>query len=228
MSEPAFEARELARCFEGGRIQALAGVSLEVAAGESVAIMGPSGSGKTTLLNLLGVLDLPTGGELRIAGRQITVDTDLDRLRAREIGFIFQLHNLIETLTARENVEIPMMALGLERSKRRARAAELLSRVGLEERTDFSVPKLSGGERQRVAVARALANRPSIILGDEPTGNLDSRSGAEVIDLLLELQAEAGLTVVLVTHDADVARRMRRRVELRDGRIVADSSGRQS
>jgi ABC-type lipoprotein export system ATPase subunit len=221
----AIEARDLVRSFEDGRVHALDGVSFEVERGETLAVMGPSGSGKTTLLNLLGALDRPTSGRLAIAGEEITRgghEAELDRLRAREIGFIFQLHNLIPTLSARENVELPMMGLRVRRAERRQRATELLERVGLAERLDFSVKKLSGGERQRVAVARALANRPQIILGDEPTGSLDSRTGGEVIDLLLELRREHGLTVVLVTHDPAVGARMERTIELRDGRVTRD------
>jgi putative ABC transport system ATP-binding protein len=157
-----------------------------------------------------------------VADHQVTTKTDLDRLRAREIGFIFQLHNLLPTLTAVENVEMPMVALSTKRAERRVRALLLLERVGLEKRANSSVTKLSGGERQRVAVARALANRPRIVLGDEPTGSLDSAAGAAVIDLLLELRAELGLTLVIVTHEASVAERLERRVELLDGRLVAD------
>lgn len=223
MSEPAFEAIDVRRTFERGVVHALDGLSLEIQRGETVAIVGPSGSGKTSLLNLMGALDLPTSGTARVAGVELGAHADLDALRAREIGFIFQLHNLIPTLTARENVEVPMMALGVRRARRRRRAAELLERVGLAERIDFAVPKLSGGERQRVAVARALANEPRILLGDEPTGSLDSVTGGEVIDLMSELQADSSLTLILVTHDREVAARMERVVELRDGRVVADS-----
>ena len=219
----AIQARDLVRSFEDGRVRALDGVTFEVQRGETVAVMGPSGSGKTTLLNLLGALDRPSAGRLSIAGVEIAPGGDLDRLRAREIGFVFQLHNLIPTLTAIENVELPMMGLRVRRPERRRRATELLERVGLAERIDFSVKKLSGGERQRVAVARSLANRPQILLGDEPTGSLDSKTGGEVIDLLLELRRERGLTIVLVTHDAGVAARMDRIIELRDGRVTRDT-----
>jgi putative ABC transport system ATP-binding protein len=219
---PAIQARDLVRSFEDGRVRALDGVSFAIERGETVAVMGPSGSGKTTLLNLLGALDRPTAGRLSIAGVEIAPGGDLDRLRAREIGFVFQLHNLIPTLSALENVELPMMGLRVRRQERRQRSAELLERVGLAQRTDFSVKKLSGGERQRVAVARALANRPQILLGDEPTGSLDSKTGGEVIDLLLELRRERGLTIVLVTHDPNVAARMGRTIELRDGRVTGD------
>jgi ABC-type lipoprotein export system ATPase subunit len=220
--ELAISARDLVRSFEDGQVRALDGVSFEVERGETLAIMGPSGSGKTTLLNLLGALDRPTAGRLSIAGVEVVEGGDLDRLRAREIGFIFQLHNLIPTLSARENVELPMMGLRVRRAERRRRATELLERVGLADRLDFSVKKLSGGERQRVAVARSLANQPQILLGDEPTGSLDTRTGTEVIDLLLELRREHGLTIVLVTHDPAVAARMARTIELRDGRLTGD------
>jgi putative ABC transport system ATP-binding protein len=218
--EPAIRAVDLRKEYDGGRVRALDSVSLEIADGETVAITGPSGSGKTTLLNLAGALDVPTSGEIRVRGLRIEAGADLDRLRAREIGFIFQLHNLIPTLTAEENVEIPMMALGTPRRERRRRVAELLGRVGLEARSDFAVPKLSGGERQRVAIARALANRPRLILGDEPTGSLDSRTGAEAMELLLQLRMEDGLTIVVVTHNSEVAGHMDRVLELRDGRLV--------
>ena len=221
MSELALRTVDVRRHFEQGRVRALDGVSLDVRCGETVAVMGPSGCGKTTLLHMLGVLDRPTSGVVWVADREVTPKTDLDRLRAREIGFIFQLHNLLPTLTALENVEMPMLALSTTRAERRARSLLLLQRVGLEKRADSSVTKLSGGERQRVAVARALANRPRIVLGDEPTGSLDSAAGAAVIDLLLELRAELGLTLVIVTHEVSVAQRMERRVELLDGRLVA-------
>lgn len=224
MSEVAVQAEGLRRYFEGGRVKALDDVSITIQAGESVAVVGASGCGKTTLLNLLGLLDRPTAGSLWIAGSKIDADTDLDRLRAREIGFIFQLHNLIPTLSAVENVEMPMRALKVARQERRERAAALLADVGLSDRLHFRSPKLSGGERQRVSVARALANRPTILFGDEPTGSLDSAAGREVVDLLLEIRARRGLTLVLVTHNPEVARRMDRRIELRDGRIVGDAS----
>ena len=222
MSEAAIRAVDVEKAYDGGRVIALAGVSMEVSDGETVAIMGPSGSGKTTLLNLAGALDVPTGGEMWVRGQRVAPNTNLDRLRAREIGFIFQLHNLMPTMTSAENVEIPMMALGTPRRERRRRAAELLERVGMSARIDFEAPKLSGGERQRVAIARALANRPRLILGDEPTGSLDSRTGCEVMDLLLSLKRQDGLTIVIVTHNPEVADRMGRRIELRDGKIALD------
>ena len=222
MSEHAVRAEGLRRFFEGGLVRALDEVSITIRAGESVAVVGSSGSGKTTLLNLLGLLDRPTAGSLWIAGSKIDSRTDLDRLRAREIGFVFQLHNLIPTLSAAENVEMPMMALKVARQERRQRAAALLIDVGLSDRMSFRSPKLSGGERQRVSVARALANRPTILLGDEPTGSLDSVAGREIIDLLLEIRARRGLTLILVTHNPEVACRMDRRIELLDGRVVDD------
>ena len=222
MSEIALRTQDLRKSFEDGRVQALDGVSLRIERGESVAIVGPSGSGKTTLLNLLGVLDRCTSGEIWIAGSRVTPQTDLDQLRAHEIGFVFQLHNLIPALTARENVQVPMMAIGMGRIERKARAIELLASVGLWDRADFRVPKLSGGERQRVAVARALANQPTILLADEPTGSLDSASGQGIIELLLTLRAEKNLTLILVTHDWSVATRMNRLIEVRDGVVVSD------
>lgn len=222
MSEVALRTQDLRKTFEDGRVRALDGVSLRIERGESVAIVGPSGSGKTTLLNLLGVLDRCTSGEIWISGARVTPQTDLDRLRAHEIGFVFQLHNLIPGLTAAENVEVPMMATGLGRNERKTRALELLASVGLRDRADFRVPKLSGGERQRVAVARALANRPAILLADEPTGSLDSVSGQKIVELLLALRAEKNLTLILVTHDRSVASQMDRLIEVRDGVVVSD------
>ena len=224
MSDPVVRAQGLQRFFEGGLVRALNDVSMTIEAGESVAVVGSSGSGKTTLLNVLGLLDRATAGSLSIAGSEIDSHTDLDRLRARKIGFIFQLHNLIPTLSAAENVEMPMMALKVARQERRERAVALLNDVGLSDRMNFRSPKLSGGERQRVSVARALANRPTILLGDEPTGSLDSVAGREIIDLLLEIRARRGLTLILVTHNPEVASRMDRRIELRDGRVMSDES----
>jgi putative ABC transport system ATP-binding protein len=221
---PAIRLDDVRKHYDGGRVKALDGVTLSIGAGETVAVVGPSGSGKTTLLNLVGALDVPSAGDVWIRGQKVAAGADLDRLRAKEIGFVFQLHQLIPVLTAAENVEIPMMALRASRPERRRRARELLERVGLAARADFAAVKLSGGERQRVAVARALANRPGIVLGDEPTGSLDSKTGQEVVDLLLQLQREEGLTAVLVTHNPEVAKRMRRTVELRDGRVLQDAS----
>lgn len=217
---PAIRAVDLERVFDGGNVRALDGISFEVEAGESVAIVGPSGSGKTTLLNVLGLLDRPTRGVLEIVGVPILGGTQLDALRARTVGFVFQLHSLLPNLTAVENVELPMMPWQKVRRIRLERARHLLDQVGLGGRSDFRAVKLSGGERQRVAVARALANSPAILLCDEPTGSLDTATGRLVVDLLLESQLKHGVTLIVVTHDPEVAGRMGRTIELRDGRIV--------
>jgi putative ABC transport system ATP-binding protein len=206
-------------------VAAVDGVDLEIEAGEAVALVGPSGSGKSTLLNLIGGLDRPTSGEIWVDGENIA-RAPAKRLvvhRRTRIGFIFQSFNLLAHRTALENVEVPLMLAGLPRKERQARARELLTRMGLGARTDHRPSQLSGGEQQRVAIARALANRPSILLADEPTGNLDSATGAEVMSLLRELKS-GGLTIVLVTHDMTVASYMDQIVRLRDGKIVAIES----
>jgi putative ABC transport system ATP-binding protein len=206
-------------------VAAVDGVDLEIEAGEAVALVGPSGSGKSTLLNLIGGLDRPTAGEIWVDGENIA-RASAKRLvehRRTRIGFIFQGFNLLSHRTALENVEVPLMLAGLPRKERQARARELLTRMGLGARTEHGPSQLSGGEQQRVAIARALANRPSILLADEPTGNLDSATGAEVMSLLRELKS-GGLTIVLVTHDMTVASYMDRIVRLRDGKIVAIES----
>ncbi|HEX8230457.1 MAG TPA: ABC transporter ATP-binding protein [Chloroflexia bacterium] len=206
-------------------VGAVDGVDLEIEEGEAVALVGPSGSGKSTLLNLIGGLDRPTSGEIWVDGENIA-RASAKRLvvhRRTRIGFIFQSFNLLAHRTALENVEVPLMLAGLPRKERQARARELLTRMGLGARTDHRPSQLSGGEQQRVAIARALANRPSILLADEPTGNLDSATGAEVMSLLRELKS-GGLTIVLVTHDMTVASYMDRIVRLRDGKIVSIES----
>lgn len=222
MSDPIVRLVELRKHFEGGAIRAVDGVTFEIARGEFVAIVGPSGSGKTTLLNMIGALDHPTSGRVILNGTELTPHTNLDLIRAREIGFVFQLHNLIPTLTAVENVEIPMMALKVPRRNRKARAEELLRRVGVGHRLNSRAASLSGGERQRVAIARALANRPSILLGDEPTGSLDSKTGEEILRLLVELRREEGLTLIIVTHNPELAGAADRVLEIRDGKLAAD------
>jgi len=204
------------------QVRALDQVSLKIYAREFVAVMGPSGSGKSTLLHLIGALDRPTSGKVLVNGQDISVQHDLDGFRSRTVGFIFQLHNLIPTLTALENVEVPMQGQGLNDRARRARAAELLGLVGLGERVNHLPGQLSGGQRQKVAIARALANHPSIVLADEPTGNLDSTSGDEVMGVLEQLNREQGTTIMLVTHDPNVARRTQRILIMRDGQIVQE------
>ena len=206
------EARELTKVYgDGAEVRALDGVNLVVRQGEFLAVMGPSGSGKSTLLNMIGALDRPTSGQVIVKGQDLATVRDLDRFRARTVGFVFQLHNLIPTLTALENVEVPMMGQPISPRARRERAAELLDSVGLGDRLHFLPAQLSGGERQRVAIARALANEPAIVLADEPTGNLDSQSGAEVMAVLGELNRTRGTTIIVVTHDRAVARATRRR-----------------
>lgn len=216
------EIRKLVRTFEHGGVQAVNGVDLAVRRNEFVAIMGPSGCGKSTLLHLIAGLDRPTQGTIIVNGNSLAHVRDMARYRAREVGLVFQLDTLLTTLTARENVEVPMFEVALSLSDRRARAVEILSLVGLAGKEDKRPAQLSGGERQRVAIARALANEPPILLADEPTGRLDSASGRRILDLLADVRARKGLTVILVTHDADVAKRADRIVRMLDGKI-ADS-----
>jgi len=216
-------ARELVKVYgDGAEVRALNGLTMTVERGKFVAVMGPSGSGKSTLLHILGALDRPTSGEVWVNGQNLARIRDLDTFRARTVGFVFQLHNLIPTLTARENVEVPMMGQPVGRRERRRRAEELLERVGLRDRMNHLPNQMSGGERQRVAVARALANNPALLLADEPTGNLDSQSGAEVVALMRELNRDLGTTIIIVTHDPSVARRADRILLMRDGRIVKE------
>ena len=217
----AIEVRGLVKTFEDGRIRALNGVDLDVPDGAFISITGPSGCGKSTLLHLIAGLDRPTAGSIRVHGRDLE-SWDLNAYRAREIGLIFQLHNLLPTLTASENVQMPMFGIIRSAAERRDRAYQLLELVGLSGRDSLRPPQLSGGERQRVAIARALANDPHILLADEPTGSLDSRAGQRILDLIEDIQRHRDLTVVLVTHDPAVARRAGRIVRMLDGRIVGE------
>ncbi len=207
---------------EETQITALDRLNLDVHAGEFLAVMGPSGCGKSTLLNMLGALDQPTSGEVWVAGENLAKIKNMDRFRAQTVGFVFQLHNLLPTLTALENVEVPIQGQGVGRKERKDRALHLLSLVGLVDRKDHLPSQLSGGQRQRVAIARALANQPALILADEPTGALDSQSGEEVLGLLAELNQSQATTIVVVTHDRRVAQATGRILRMQDGRIVDD------
>jgi putative ABC transport system ATP-binding protein len=215
---------QVSRVYSMGRMEvpALIDVSLQVHSGEFVAIVGPSGSGKTTMMNILGCLDRQTHGQYRLAGTAVSEldDDGLARLRSRTIGFVFQSYNLLPRTSALDNVATPLLYQGVSRRDRTARARAALERLGLGDRLDHEPTELSGGQQQRVAVARALVTEPALILADEPTGNLDSHSGAEVLALLHELNA-AGRTIVLITHDLDVAETASRQVHLHDGRVVA-------
>ena len=210
-------------------VRALDGVDLEVGAGEYVAIMGPSGSGKSTLMNLIGCLDTPTSGEYILNGKRVSDldDTELAEIRNHEIGFVFQTFNLLSRATALSNVELPLIYARISARERHRRAREALEKVGLGDRAKHQPNELSGGQRQRVAMARALVNEPSILLADEPTGNLDSRTSAEMMELFKELNA-AGNTMIVVTHEEDIAAHARRVVRLLDGKIVVDEKVRES
>lgn len=207
------------------KVEALRGVDLEIQDGEFVAIIGPSGSGKSTLMNLIGCLDTPTGGTYRLSGELVAGlrKEQLAAIRNRRVGFVFQNFNLLPQITSYENVEMPLLFGGISRRKRRQRVEELLDRVGLGERLHHKPTELSGGQMQRVAVARALAMNPDILLADEPTGNLDSSSGGDIMELFQELW-ESGRTMLVITHDAALARRAPRQVEIRDGLVVRDNS----
>ena len=216
------ELTDVTKTYASGELEvhALQGVSLTVRRGEYIAIMGPSGSGKSTLMNILGCLDVLTSGSYRLAGRDVADldEDDLAEIRNKEIGFVFQQFNLLPALPAWRNVELPLLYAGVPKAERRARAHEALARVGLEDRVDHRPSELSGGQQQRVAVARALCGDPAMILADEPTGNLDSRSTEDVLNLLDELHA-SGRTIVLITHEAEVAERAERVIHVRDGMI---------
>ncbi|MGI6637809.1 MAG: ABC transporter ATP-binding protein [Desulfobulbus sp.] len=220
--------KQVSRLFSvGGQVvRAMDDVSLSITAGEYVSIMGPSGSGKSTLLNIIGLLDTPSSGKYHLQGHDVTHldDRQLAAVRNRTIGFIFQFFHLIPRLTAEQNIELPLLLAGVPRQERQARSAPLLTAFGLAERKLHRPDELSGGQRQRVAIARAVINRPAILLADEPTGNLDSHSGGEIIDLMEQLNRE-GLTLIVVTHDQAIGQRASRRIRMVDGRIASDISG---
>ncbi|MFQ6051267.1 MAG: ABC transporter ATP-binding protein [Candidatus Hydrothermarchaeota archaeon] len=218
--------KDLVKDYQVGEllIKVLRGVNLRVRKGEFVAIMGPSGSGKSTLLNLIGMLDSPTSGEIYLRGDDISELDEKQRsdLRLKEIGFVFQAYNLLNDLSALENVMLPMMMAGISDEEAREKSKKLLEEVGLGERLNTKARLLSGGEQQRVGIARALANHPSLILADEPTGNVDTKTSHEIIDLLLKLNKEKGQTIIMVTHDSEMAEKADRIVRLKDGLIVGD------
>jgi putative ABC transport system ATP-binding protein len=224
---PLIRLKDIKKTYLMGKVpvSALQGVNLEISDGEMVAIMGPSGSGKTTLLNIVGLLDAPSVGSYKLAGDEVAKLPDRRRsqLRNKRFGFVFQVYNLLPRLTAAENVMIPLVYGGVPRRERRPRAEAALEAVGLKDRMRHRPTELSGGEQQRVAIARALVNEPSVILADEPTGNLDSNSGAAIMDLMQQLHEDRKVTIVLVTHDANVAARAERTVQLRDGSVADEA-----
>ena len=222
-SDWVFEASGLKKEYDDGQVHALRGVDVRIQQGEFVAIVGPSGSGKTTLLQRLGALDHPSAGTLRYRGNSLAEHNGLASYRAHEVGFIFQAFHLLPTFTALENVQIPMFETQRSMPERKQRATDLLKAVGLETRLHHLPAKLSGGERQRVAIARSLANGASVLLADEPTGNLDSENANLILDLIVRLRREQNFTLILVTHDPGIARQAARIIEMKDGRIVSDT-----
>jgi ABC-type lipoprotein export system ATPase subunit len=222
MSESLLQTRDLRKSYDDGAIQALDGVDLDIVAGEFVSISGPSGSGKSTLLQLLGGLDVPTSGEVRFKGSALGSAVSLNTYRLRNVGFVFQAFHLLPALRAIENVQIPWIGSGSSSRKDGAERAEaLLREMGLEHRLYQYPGQLSAGERQRVAIARSLANDPEILLADEPTGNLDSVNSAKIMDILIDLQAKRGMTLIVVTHEDSIAESAPRHIRMRDGRIVS-------
>ena len=221
MTNPALEVHNLYKSYDEGRIEALRGVDLSISVGEYIAITGSSGSGKSTLLHMLGGLDSPTSGEVLFRGARLGLAIDLDTHRSRNIGFIFQAFHLIPTLRVNENLQVPMLALNRPGVDRVARAEELLREVDMKHRAEQYPNQLSAGERQRVAVARALANDPEILLADEPTGNLDSVNSARIMEMLIGIQKRRGMTLIVVTHEREIAHAASRQICMRDGKVEA-------
>jgi putative ABC transport system ATP-binding protein len=219
---PLLRTEHISKLYPDGEVHAVEDVSISIRKGEYVAIMGPSGSGKSTLLNLLGALDLPTTGEIYFEGEGLSTIKNLDRFRSQKLGFIFQSFHLLPILTAAENVQVPMFEGSLSASARVKKAHELLDTVGMSHRAKHLPLKLSVGERQRVAIARSLANDPILLLADEPTGNLDSHTAEEIFDLFERLHRERGMTIVLITHDPDLANRAQRIIRMQDGHLKSD------
>jgi putative ABC transport system ATP-binding protein len=226
MKEEIFELKDVWKvyCMKGVETNALRGVNVVIKKGEYAAILGPSGSGKSTLMHVMGCLDTPTKGRVFIEGREVSQmsDDELAKIRREKIGFVFQAYNLIPGLTAVENIALPMRFAGHGRGESQRRAKELLKKVGLKERMSHKPNEMSGGEQQRVAIARSMVNNPDVILADEPTGNLDTKSGREILELLESLHKNMGKTIVIVTHDIKLARRSPREIKMIDGRIVND------
>ena len=220
--EPLISLFDVVKEYDKGTVKALNGVNLDIFEGEFVSIIGPSGSGKSTLLNMLGALDKPTRGKIYIDGIDLVKEKDLSEFRQEKIGFVFQLHNLIPNLSVFDNVQIPLLPTGMSNKEMKEKASEIIRAVGLEDKKKQRPNKLSGGQRQRVAIARALVNNPSIILADEPTGSLDSKTGEMILNLLMEMHERYNVTLIIVTHDNDVAALAERTIKIKDGQIIED------
>ena len=220
--EPLISLFDVVKEYDKGTVKALNGINLDIFEGEFVSIIGPSGSGKSTLLNMLGALDKPTRGKIYIDGIDLVKEKDLSQFRQEKIGFVFQLHNLIPNLSVFDNVQIPLLPTGMSNKEMKEKACEIIRAVGLEDKKKQRPNKLSGGQRQRVAIARALVNNPSIILADEPTGSLDSKTGEMILNLLMEMHERYNVTLIIVTHDNDVAALAERTIKIKDGQIIED------
>ena len=220
--DPLISLFDVVKEYDKGTVKALNGINLDIFEGEFVSIIGPSGSGKSTLLNMLGALDKPTRGKIFIDGIDLVKEKDLSQFRQEKIGFVFQLHNLIPNLSVFDNVQIPLLPTGMSNKKMKEKASEIIAAVGLEDKKKQRPNKLSGGQRQRVAIARALVNNPSIILADEPTGSLDSKTGEMILNLLMQMHERYNVTLIIVTHDNDVAALAERTIKIKDGQIIED------
>ena len=223
MSENVVEVKNLIKTYEKGKVKALDGISFNIKEGEFVSIIGPSGSGKSTLLHMLGALDIPDSGTIKVGGIDLEKNKKLNEFRAEKVGFIFQLHNLIPNLSVVENIEIPMYTRKLSSKEQREKALSLLKDVGLEDKAKMKPNQLSGGERQRIAIARSLANDPSIVLADEPTGSLDSKTSSKILEKLNSLNKEKNVTIIIVTHDMNVAKLADRVIEVLDGKLLENN-----